>query len=43
MYYRAVGREDSGGMNFLPFMEVVFMNGNVRLKATLLWMAIMVL
>ena len=32
MYYRAVGRKDSGGMNFVPCMEVVFMNGNVRLK-----------
>ena len=42
MYYRAVGRKDSGGMNFVPCMEVVFMNGSVRLKGTLLGMVIMV-
>ena len=42
IYYRTVGRKVSCGMNFIPCMEVVFMNGNVRLKATLLWIVIMV-
>ena len=42
MYNRAVGREVSCGMNIVPCVEVFFMNDDVRLKATLLWMVIMV-